>query len=210
MIFSKASKPLSAALLALALPGCAAIQALTDASTPLEVYEVRDPSGITPRTGRPLPLDVVVEVPTSTGALETDRIMIRPNPLQAQYLPDVRWGDPTPEMVQNLMLRAIARSNAVRYVGRTPLGPGGDYAVVTELLDFQAEVAEGDTALIRQGFIARLVREADASIVVTRTFQASAVSPTLDTPQLVVAFDAASNQIFSEFAVWVAGELARR
>ena len=59
MIFPKASKPLSAALLALALPSCAAIEALTDASTPLEVYEVRDPSGITPRAGRPLPLEVV-------------------------------------------------------------------------------------------------------------------------------------------------------
>ncbi|SEW30871.1 cholesterol transport system auxiliary component [Cognatiyoonia koreensis] len=196
---------------AAALSGCAAISALTDASTPLEVYELRSPVDITPRQGRTLPLDVIVELPTSSGTLETDRIMIRPNALQAQYLPEVRWSDATPVMVQNLMLRAVEATSAVRYVGRKPLGLSGDYAVVTELLDFHAEVgADGETAVIQQRMIVRLVRERDASIVASRTFKASAVSPTLDTPDLVAAFDVASNQLFTQFADWIVTALSAR
>ncbi|WP_292284932.1 ABC-type transport auxiliary lipoprotein family protein [Marivita sp.] len=202
---------LSAVVVLLTVSGCATLSALSDASTPLEVYELRSPADITPRSGQPLPVDVIIELPTTSGSLETERIMIRPSPLQAQYLPDVRWSDPTPLMVQNLMLRALERTQALRYTGRVPLGSSGDYAVVTELLDFEAELQEGgETAMIRQQFIARLVREGDARIMASRTFTASAASTSLDAPDLLIAFDAASQRLFAEFATWVVGELAGR
>ncbi len=200
---------LSAVVVVLTVPGCATLSALSDASTPLEVYELRSPADIRPRSGQPLPLDVIIELPTTSGSLETDRIMIRPSPLQAQYLPGVRWSDPTPVMVQNLMLRALERTQALRYTGRVPLASSGDYAVVTELLDFEAELqADGETAMIRQQFIARLVREGDARIVASRTFTASAASTSLDAPELLDAFDSASQRLLAEFATWVVRELA--
>ncbi|MGB8623619.1 MAG: ABC-type transport auxiliary lipoprotein family protein [Paracoccaceae bacterium] len=194
-----------------AISGCSALSAIGDVSKALEVYELRPPADVVAARGRPLSTDVVVELPTTSGALATDRIMIRPNPLQAQYLPDVRWSEPTPVMVQTLMLRAIEASQAVRYVGRRPLGASGDYAIVTEIVDFQAEVADNDeTARVRMRIIVRLVREDDASIAASRTFTADATAASLETPALVAAFDAASNRLLSEFAVWVPAELAAR
>ena len=76
-------------------------------------------------TRRAAPRDVIIELPTTSGALATDRIMIRPNRLQAQYLPESRWSEPAPVMVQTLMLRAVEATGAVRYVGREPLGVSG-------------------------------------------------------------------------------------
>ena len=188
------------------LAGCSALSALEDASTPLEVYELRAPADIPRVRGRAAPRDVIVEVPTTSGALSTDRIMIRPNALQAQYLPDVRWADPVPVMVQTLMLRAIETTNAVRYVGRKPLAASGDYALITEVVDFQAELNEGgESATVEMELIIRVVRERDAAIVASRTFQSEALAATTETPVVAAAFNVASDALFAEIATWVAG-----
>ncbi|MCR9085683.1 MAG: ABC-type transport auxiliary lipoprotein family protein [Rhodobacteraceae bacterium] len=192
-----------------ALTGCGAISALTNAATPLEVFELRPPDTIPAARGQ-LARDLIIEVPTTSGALDTDRIMIRPNPLQAQYLPGVRWSGQLPVMVQTLLLRSIEETDGLRYVGRRPLGARGDYALVTEIVDFQAEaVPGGDGATIDIRLIARIVRESDAQILASRTFAASAATTTTATDSLIVAFDAATDQILPDFAAWVLSVVRR-
>jgi cholesterol transport system auxiliary component len=186
------------------LSGCAAISAVSDAATPLDVFELRAPVSIAAVSGRPIARDVIIELPTTSGALATDRIMIRPNPLQAQYLPDVRWSEPTPVMVQTLMLRSVEATGAVRYVGRKPLGVSGDFALVTEVIDFQADVAsDGETANVQVTLLVRIVRERDASIVASRRLSASVMAASTETLTVIDAFSAASDRIFAEFAQWV-------
>jgi len=190
--------------------GCSALSAISDATTPLAVYELRAPDTIAAIQGRALARDLIVELPTTSGALATDRIMIRPDPLQAQYLPDVRWADPVPVMVQTLMLRAIEATQGVRYVGRQPLGSSGDFAIVTEIIDFQAELnPDGETANISLNMVSRIVREQDARIVASRSFAASAQSRSSDTQDLIVAFDAAATLVLPAFAEWALSEMAR-
>lgn len=187
----------------LTLSGCSTISALNDVSVPLEVYELRAPETIESSV-RQLPSDVVIELPTTSGALATDRIMIRPNTLQAQYLPDVRWGDATPVMVQTLMLRAVEATDAVRYVGRQPLGSNGDFAIVSELVDFQAVLgSDSETASVQLKLIVRVIRESDASIVGSRTFTASAPASSTQNDAIVAAFDVATTTLVTDFAQWL-------
>lgn len=193
-------------LLAVGLPllsGCGAISAINGATAALDVYELRVPADLPVTTGRVLQRDVVIELPTSGGALATDRIMVRPSPLQAQYLADVRWSEPTPVMVQTLMLRALDATQGLRYVGRRPLGASGDFAIVSELVDFQADLApDANSATVEVRLIARIVRERDLGIVASRTFTASVPAASSDTPVLVDAFDAAVGQVMRDFAPW--------
>lgn len=191
--------------------GCAALTALGDASTPLDVYEIRPASAVQTTQRRRVAADVIVELPTTSGALQTDRIMIRPNPLQAEYLPGARWGEETPVMVQTLILRSIEATQSVRYVGRQPLGLNGDYAIVTEILDFQAELNEdSETATIQLRLVSRIVRENDVRIVASRTFSASEIATSLDTKAVVEAFDTAAARLLSEFSLWVLSTLRAR
>ncbi|MFD1344126.1 ABC-type transport auxiliary lipoprotein family protein [Litorisediminicola beolgyonensis] len=185
----------------LALPGCSALSAFSDATTPLGVYELRAPEDI-PAAPRQRPYNVTVEMPTTTGALDTDRILIKPSPLAAEYLPEVRWGEDVPTMVQSLLLRSLQRTNALAYVGREPLGLSGDIAIVTDVIDFQAETA-GEGALVRLALSIQLVRESDVTILASRTFTAEAASPTTETEALVAAFDTASDTLLRAFAAWV-------
>lgn len=199
------------ALLAAFLSGCGAISALGDATTPLDAYELRAPDDVPAAAGRALQRDLIIEIPNASGALDTDRIMIRPNPLQAQYLPGARWSDNTPVMLQTLMLRSIENANALRYVGRRPLASSGDFALVSELTDFQAELdTETDSATIRLRLVARIVREADAGIVATRVFTSSAVAGDLETLALVETFNTAAAPLMRDLTGWVMATLGVR
>lgn len=214
MTFPPLSRTLRAASLLAALSligGCSTLGALGSASSPLDVYDLRAPENAPVAAGGPLARDVIVELPTTSGVLETDRIMIRPDALQAQYLPDVRWGDEVPVMVQTLMLRALENTGGLRYVGRRPLGGSGDFAIVSEIVDFQAETADGqDGATVQLRVTSRIVRESDVQIIATRRFVATAQSPTDRTEDILRAFNAASDQLLVEFSDWVMGRLGRR
>ena len=128
-------------------------------------------------------------------------------PLARQYLPDARWADPVPQMVQTLMVRSLGDSAALRYVGRSPLGVGGDYAVLTEIIGFQAEAFAAEGAQVEIELLVRLVRESDAAVVSTRRIEAVAEAPSTDSAALAAAFDRAMRAALGEFTGWVLGEV---
>jgi len=188
-----------------ALPGCAAISALSGGPA-RDAYELR---GNLPaaRPAARTRLHVIVEPPIVAGALDTERILIRPNRLQAQYLPDGAWTDPPAEMLQTALVREIDATGAFRYVGREPLGAGGDYALLTEITDFQPEVTEGGGIVVRLRVVARLVRESDVEVVANRMFETTVPAASTATLALVAALDAGMNRVVGEMAAWTVGAL---
>jgi cholesterol transport system auxiliary component len=189
------------------LSGCSALSALSGAATPLDAYDLSAPT--TPVAARSTTArQLVVEVPTAPGALTNDRILIRPHPLQAAYLPDGKWAEDVPVMMQTLLVRSFEDTNAFRYVGRRPLGASGDYALLTELTDFQAEAAaDGKTATIRLRLTARMVREDDAAILSTRSFTSSAEVGSTETLDLVEGFNRANQILLTDVTKWALGTL---
>ena len=71
--------------------GCAAVSSLSGASQPLDAYALTPLAR--PRWSRGS-RHVVVETPSASGAIATDRILIKPDRLQAAYLPGARWVTP--------------------------------------------------------------------------------------------------------------------
>lgn len=196
---------LPAALAALSLAGCSALGALDRAAEPLDVYELRAPADA-PLARSTQGIDFIVEAPSASGAIDTDRILVRPGPTQVQYLPDSRWSETAPVMLQTAMFETFLKSNAFRYVGRRPLGASGDIALVSNLTDFGAEVLPGsDGAVVRMTLVARLVREDDAAVVASRTFSQSVTVPDTSTPAILAGFERASETVLAELAGWVFG-----
>jgi len=193
----------AALLPVLMVPACTAISTLSEVSRPLEIYELHAPELQSVATRR-TDIEVVVEEPMASGALTTERIMIRPGALQAQYLPGVRWADPAPEMLQTLLLRSLTATGALGSVGRRPVGTIGDYVVLSELTDFQAETTdETDTATIRLRLMVRLVHERDARVIANRTFEVTETAGSSEIDAVVAAFDRASGRMLSEIVPWI-------
>lgn len=192
---------LTLALLGLTvLPGCAALSALSGGPN-RDVFELR-PLSDAPRTCRQgRRAELVIEEPKARGTLNSERIMIRPNVLQTQYLPDAQWGDTVPITLQNLLVRGFGAYDVFTHVGRAPLGAAGDYALISEINDFNAEVA-GKGAVVKLSVNAQLVREMDATVIARGSFQASALAATTRTDDLIPAFDAAGQQLLAQMTDW--------
>jgi cholesterol transport system auxiliary component len=183
--------------------GCAALTAVTEATTQLDAYTLSPAAraeGAPARGSRHL----VVEMPTSAGALAIDRILIKPVPFQAQYLPDGRWSEPAPALVQNLLVGSFQNLGGFRLVGRTGAGLQPDYTLMTELQEFHAE-PQGPTATaltIRIAAMMTLIREEDRGIVASRRFAATASAESDDTLAVVAGFDRALQNMLQEVVVW--------
>jgi len=188
------------------LSGCGALTALSDATTPLDAYELRAPD--MPQAGRMLQRSLSIEPPTTSGALDVDRIMIKPNLVQSLYLPGARWSDNTPEMFRTVMLRAFEDTGALAFVGRRPLGGTGDFALLSDITDFQAELgADGDDVRTRIRLVSRLVRETDARVLARRSFQSVAPAASSDTLDVVQAFNIASDAVVTDLVRWALGAM---
>ncbi len=200
-------RPLILSLVVALLAGCGAISALNDAGTALDAYDLQAPRDL-PQASRMAQRSLSIEPPATPGALDTDRILLRPNPVQLLYLPKARWSDKTPLMVQSVMLRSFEDTGALAYVGRRPLGGAGDFALVSEITDFQAELGpDGESARIYLRLTARMVREGDVRVLARRSFTASMPAASLETLDIVQAFNAASDQMMREIVVWGLGAM---
>lgn len=196
-------RPLSVLLLLIALAGCGAVSAVSDATAPLDAYTLSPLARSENPAGGSRHL--VIELPTTSGALATDRILIKPTPLQAQYLPDGRWSDPSPALVQTLLVASLQNVGGFRLVGRDGAGLMPDYTLMTELQDFQAEPNGPSPApvTVRVSVMMTLIRESDRSIVASRSFSAATTVTTDGTLALVGGFDSAVKSVLGEAVNWI-------
>lgn len=192
--------PVAFLLLTTLLPGCAALSALRG-EPDRDVFELRAPSVTAPRCGRGRIAELVVEPPKTRATLDSERIMIRPSPLQTQYLPDAVWGDTVPLTLQGLLVDTLGHYDVFTHVGRAPLGVAGDYALISEIRDFNAEVA-GEGAIIRMTVDAQIVREMDATVVSRGSFVATAPAGGTRTADLIPAFDVAGRDLVAGISRW--------
>lgn len=193
--------PLAALLLT---SGCAALSALSGGPD-RDVFELRE-TGPAMSCGRTRAVELVVETPKAAGPIDSERILVRPNPLQIQYLPDAQWGDSVPVMVQTLMVRRLSDYSLFSHVGRAPLGSSGDYALLSEIGDFSA-VVQGKGAAITLTMSAQIVDEMSARVVARQDFAVSVPVADTATPTLIAGFDAGGQSLFDQIGNWVAAAL---
>jgi cholesterol transport system auxiliary component len=185
------------------LSGCGALSAVTRASEPLDTYTLSQLDPVAPRPGGTGHL--VVELPTAGGELATDRILIKISPLQAEYLPEARWSEPTPAMVQTLLVNSLLNRGGFRLVSRVGAGLLPDYTLMTEILAFQAELsgAAPAAAQVNVSVQLTLIRESDRAIAGTRRFESAAAVASDSTVALVAGLDAAMQTVLADAVVWV-------
>ncbi|MFC6582248.1 ABC-type transport auxiliary lipoprotein family protein [Sulfitobacter aestuariivivens] len=100
---------------------CGTLSVLSEASEPLDTYDLLPAAGS--KRGKRTSRTLLVARPQASAALATDRIVIKPDPAAITYLPDARWSDELPAMLQNLLVRSISETDRVAYVGHVEEGP---------------------------------------------------------------------------------------
>lgn len=197
---SRISRRMAIAALALAPAGCSGL--LGGGGPPTSLYTLTSLHDF-PSNGPPLKLEILIDKPSSSDALDTVRIALRRNQLSFDYYADAAWTDPAPRMVQGLLVDSLQRSGRVTAVSRDTLAIRGDFELRIELRHFEAEYT-GDAPLptvrIELGLI--LVRVEDRAVVGTRTVATSAQPAKNDVPSVVAAFDEALRAAMRDTLTW--------
>jgi cholesterol transport system auxiliary component len=186
---------------AASLGGCSAISSLNAAATPLDTYDLSPAAGSTSgrRSGRTL----LVALPNASAAVASDRIMVKPNTASITYLPDARWADNLPAVVQSLLVRSIAGTGRMGYVGPSEAGPVPDLALLSRIDTFQIEVA-GEAVTAKVDISLTLLRDIDQTVIKTRVFRNQIAAANDEPIAVVAAFQAILDSLLPEMANWAA------
>lgn len=140
-----------------------------------------------------------VTEPTVVGALDSERIVVRPTPTAITYLGKVQWSDRVPKLVQARLIDAFQNTGRVRSVGM----PGGaavsDVGIVTDLRDFHID-AETGAAVVTINV--RIVGEQSGRVSSSRTFEARQPLTGNSADDMVAAMNAAFGRVATEIVVW--------
>jgi cholesterol transport system auxiliary component len=188
-----ARRSLLAPVLAAALGGCAALipqspNAIFDLSAPGEAGS--------PRGG----VQVLVPVPATVAALDTNRIAARPAPSQYAYLPDAEWSDTLPQLLQARMVEALQNVGRVRAAGLPGQGLLIDYQLVMDIRAFELR-DEGAVA----EFGVKLMNDRDGRVIRTRVVRHVVPAASTENAVVVAALDAAMDEAYLEIVRWAFG-----
>lgn len=131
------------AVLALALTACTGSLLQSNAEAP-ETYRLEG-RALADRGGR-LPLALAVAAPRAAAALDTDRIAVVQPDNRFDYFAGVRWSEPAPQMLQQLLVRALTADGRFETVVAAPSRVPADLLLDVELRRFEASYAADGAA----------------------------------------------------------------
>lgn len=186
----------------LGLPGCAALNTLNDAATPLATFALQ-PVSVATQRARSSRTMLVLE-PTAPAAIATDRILIKPQPLSVTYLPDARWADAVPQMLQSILIQSLADSGAIGFVGAQGAGPVPDTVLLTRIDAFEVNVLADGTYQVQVSLDLTVLRDRDQRVLGSRR-SAQSLTISNDRPEVISqAFQQLLNDLLPAAVAWVA------
>jgi cholesterol transport system auxiliary component len=197
-------RPRLALLLVLGLccGGCGALSSLNTASRALDTYALNPlPTETAGRRGAAI---LFVAEPTAPGAAASDRIVIKPNPLQVTLLADGRWVESAPAHLRSVLARSFANTGRFAFVTTAALGPLPDYTVLVDIESFEARVLPpgGAPARVVVSMTLSLVRGTDGGLAASRRFTEVADAADTDALSIVSAFEVANNALLRQAVPW--------
>ncbi len=137
--------------------------------------------------------------PTVVGALDSERIVVRPAPTEITYLAKVQWSDRAPKLIQARLIDSFQNSGRVRSVGMPGSVVVSDLGLVTDLRDFHID-AESGTAVVAMNV--QIVGEKSGRVVASKTFEARVPVAGDKADAMVAAINQAFETVATDIVVW--------
>lgn len=183
------------------LSGCGALGALNTASKPLDTYDLNAAAGS--KAGPSSAGKLLIARPEASAALATDRIMVRAEGAKIMYLPDARWADEAPLVLQALLVRSIAATGRISYVGTREGGPVPDTALLVRMDAFEV-VIEGDGGVRAVVDIAlTTLDDRTQRVIGSRSFAQTSAAANDAPNAILAAFQASLDSLLPPATDWV-------
>ena len=179
---------------------CSTLSSLNAAATPLDTYDLAPAAGS--KRGGQTSRTLLVARPQASAALATDRIMIKPDLASITYLPDARWSDELPAVLQTLLIRSISETGRIAYVGRSDAGPVPDKALLVRIDAFEVNVLGDSTFAVSVDIDLTIVNDRDQRIVASKRFSGSSQTSSDQARSIVAGFQTIMNDLLPSMSDW--------
>lgn len=146
---------------------------------------------------------LVVAKPTAARVVDSPRIAVRPVPGELQVYKGVTWSQPSTDLIEATVLRALEDSGKIPGVARLGSGVRADYKLVMDLRRYEADYGGNAIPSATIELTAKLLHTTDQRIVASRTFLQREPSSGVEVAQVAVAFDQALEKLGGEVVGWV-------
>jgi len=146
--------------------------------------------------------------PTAARVVDSPRIAVRPAPGELQVYKGATWSQPSTDLIESTVLRALEDSGRIPSVARAGSGIRADYKLVMDLRRFESDYAGATIPSATIELNVKLMHASDQRIVASRTFLQVQPSSGTDVAQVTSAFDQALGKLTGDIVGWVlvAGE----
>ena len=190
------ARSLLPAALAATLAGCASF------SPPPQTFELTAPAALG-GSARVQRSQILVPEPTTTGTLDSERIVVMPAPLTVEYLGQSQWSDRLPRLVQLRLVQAFQNSGRFSAVGVPGQGLAIDYQVVTNIRNFEISYETGQS-VAKIAIAVTALDDRTGSVRSTRVFTVSEPIAGQGNAALVAGLNGAFERISAEIVGWFA------
>jgi cholesterol transport system auxiliary component len=146
---------------------------------------------------------LAVAKPTAARVVDSPRIAVRPVPGELQVYKSVTWSQPSTDLIEATVLRALEDSGKIPAVARAGSGIRADYRLVMDLRRYESDYAGNAVPSATIELTAKLLHTSEQRIVASRTFLQVEPSSGTEVPQVAAAFDQALERLGGEVVGWV-------
>jgi cholesterol transport system auxiliary component len=91
---------------------------------------------------------LAIEQPTALQILDTEKVVIAPQPGEVAYLTDAQWVDRLPKLMQARIVQSFENSTRIRAVAKTQDRVNADYILVVDIRQFGIQAYETPQAVV--------------------------------------------------------------
>ncbi len=156
---------------ALGLGGCASL--VGGRQTPFTIYAPAYAPSASTQGGDAVDWQLRIEAPQSSSVIDSTRMLAMPRPGVLEVFSGVRWRDPAPSMLRDLVLHGFEASGRIVGVDAGTAGVRADFGLALELRSFHADYTSTAPRAVVE-IQAQLIHYASARIIAAKLITSQA------------------------------------
>ena len=152
---------------------------------------------------------LVVLRPNAERLLNSARILVRPTPGELQVYKGATWPQPTPDILQDAIVRTLEDSRKLAGVTRRGGGIAGDFDLATDIRQFDADYAGGASPSAVIEISASLIHNGDNRVVATQLFRHATPASSTAIVDVHRAFEQSLSDVTRDISGWTLTSMQR-
>jgi len=157
-----------------------------------------------PPSDKPAAAQLTIAEPTGVLMLDTQKILVRPQPPDHPSFESARWSDTLGKLIQAKILQSFENSHYLAAVVRPVDGINSDYQLLIEIRAFQVTTAPEPVAVVELS--AKLLGEG-GRIKASRVFRSTQPAKITDAAAVAAALNEAFGKVATEIVIWAANAI---